>query len=853
MATNDDLEKRNAQVVKEENKSPKQRLKSFSFRRGSSGSGKAKTTIIDAPVVHVRRPRDLLDAVYALLGVAAIVLLTVYAHSTTEGIQNDLHEVYRKFSDFFLVPFSLFQAFVAIVIPAVLLFHLVSKRQYRQIVAAGIAFGLAVLFASMAIWGILEIDQEELTSSFTAVLSGVETITIPTSIAGLAGTLSASGPRRQSRAIKGGWNLLWFAIAVLVVSGQVALAGAVVSVLLGRLAGLLTRYLFGVQSERAYGKDLLTALTTIGLDPQSLTRVMPSSSAVNSELVVESKPSSVEAITQSADARAYILHQEDGRCYDVVVLDSDRHLLGNINRLWNSLRIRGFQSSSTMSLRTATEHAALMYYSAANAGVSSPKLTAVSRAKNSSILVLEHLPEVAPINSYQGRELTDEVLADLWRQLLKAHAAGITHRKITDSSLLISKNKDAGQQCWITGWESGEIATSSLSKLIDRVQLLTLMAIRVGSDRAVAAALKSLTVEQVISLGPLLQTVVLPAAVKNQLSKSKSVLSELREALLDLMPESVIEQANIKRFSAKSVFTLAATLVALYVVFTQLNAEQLSLMTEPRNLWYLALAFAIGLGTWLGGTLTLVAFSPAKLPFLKVFLVQVAASFLALVTPSGVGAAAFNLRVLNRHGVKTSIGVATVALIQVAQFLVTLLLLFIMFAFNGDDGALQSLPSDTLGLVALAVLGVVGILFTIPQTRGWILKKWVPTLRQIWPPLIEVLGSPWRMTVGLLGNVLITLSFVFAFQVCLYAFGIEASLLEVSVVYLLGNTLGSMAPTPGGLGTIEAALIAAATTGLGASAASVTSAVILFRLATYWARIPFGWLSMRYLQNRGDL
>ena len=32
-----------------------------------------------------------------------------------------------------------------------------------------------------------------------------------------------------------------------------------------------------------------------------------------------------------------------------------------------------------------------------------------------------------------------------------------------------------------------------------------------------------------------------------------------------------------------------------------------------------------------------------------------------------------------------------------------------------------------------------------------------------------------------------------------------------------------------------------------------TSVTILFRVATYWARIPIGWGAMRFLQRKGDL
>jgi uncharacterized membrane protein YbhN (UPF0104 family) len=43
------------------------------------------------------------------------------------------------------------------------------------------------------------------------------------------------------------------------------------------------------------------------------------------------------------------------------------------------------------------------------------------------------------------------------------------------------------------------------------------------------------------------------------------------------------------------------------------------------------------------------------------------------------------------------------------------------------------------------------------------------------------------------------------------------------------------------------------TTTAGVPAAIATSAVVLFRVATYWARIPIGWVAMRYLQKNNEL
>ena len=75
------------------------------------------------------------------------------------------------------------------------------------------------------------------------------------------------------------------------------------------------------------------------------------------------------------------------------------------------------------------------------------------------------------------------------------------------------------------------------------------------------------------------------------------------------------------------------------------------------------------------------------------------------------------------------------------------------------------------------------------------------------------------------------------------------SLVVIGAVYLASAALAAAAPTPGGLGAIESALIAGLT-GVGMQAGPAVSAVLLYRLTTYWLPILPGWLSWRFLQRR---
>jgi uncharacterized protein (TIRG00374 family) len=71
-------------------------------------------------------------------------------------------------------------------------------------------------------------------------------------------------------------------------------------------------------------------------------------------------------------------------------------------------------------------------------------------------------------------------------------------------------------------------------------------------------------------------------------------------------------------------------------------------------------------------------------------------------------------------------------------------------------------------------------------------------------------------------------------------------------VYLAGAAVGFLAPTPGGLGAVEVGL----STGLvaaGMASSPAVSAVLLFRLATFWVPVPFGWVALNALRRRQAL
>ena len=127
-----------------------------------------------------------------------------------------------------------------------------------------------------------------------------------------------------------------------------------------------------------------------------------------------------------------------------------------------------------------------------------------------------------------------------------------------------------------------------------------------------------------------------------------------------------------------------------------------------------------------------------------------------------------------------------------------------------------------------------------------------PTLGQVLPRLLDVAQQPVKLARGIGGALLLSLSYILCLAVCVAAFGQSVPIAGIAVVYLTGSAIGSILPTPGGIGGVEAALTAGLTAA-GLPGAVAVSAVLLFRLLTFWLPVPFGWAALNYLERQQAL
>ena len=180
---------------------------------------------------------------------------------------------------------------------------------------------------------------------------------------------------------------------------------------------------------------------------------------------------------------------------------------------------------------------------------------------------------------------------------------------------------------------------------------------------------------------------------------------------------------------------------------------------------------------------------------------------------------------------------------------VSLLIAFTIWAGRSAFGSLK-LPDWHIFAIGVGVVAVMAMIcFAVPYIRHLVLGKAVPLIRRAGHGIGDVMRRPAKLAMLLGGSTIVTLSYI----TCLYfagrAFGMTLGYATVGAVYLAGSAVATAAPTPGGLGAVEAALIAGLVAA-GVNKEIAVPAVFLFRFATFWLPILPGWLCFHWLRKQ---
>jgi undecaprenyl-diphosphatase len=436
----------------------------------------------------------------------------------------------------------------------------------------------------------------------------------------------------------------------------------------------------------------------------------------------------------------------------------------------------------------------------------------------------------------------------LWTEVDRLHHAGIAHRSLRAANVMVGNDG----QPWVTDFSFSELTATQRQKDLDLAELIASLATLVGGEQAVASAAAVIGADGLTPAVPLLQPLALSAGTRRAIGHHDGLLAETRSAAAAASGGTSQELARIQRVRPRTLLTIAALAAAFYFILPQLAQVGSSWHAIQSAHWvWVPVVIAMSVLTYLASAVSLIGGVPGWVPFWPTVLTQAASSFINRVSPANVGGMALNARFLQKSGVDPAAGVAAVGLSALAGAVVhgILLVLFFALASRGLTHAFK-LPSASKLLLILAVLAaLVGILLATRRGRRFAATRGLKALRSASASLRGVAASPVKLAMLLGGSVAVTLAYIGGLAASVQAFGGGAGFAEIGAVYMAASAIAAASPTPGGLGAIEAALVAGLT-GVGLSSGAAVSAVLTYRLATYWLPVAPGWISLGFLQRR---
>nr|WP_203691458.1 lysylphosphatidylglycerol synthase transmembrane domain-containing protein [Streptomyces sp. SID12488] len=289
---------------------------------------------------------------------------------------------------------------------------------------------------------------------------------------------------------------------------------------------------------------------------------------------------------------------------------------------------------------------------------------------------------------------------------------------------------------------------------------------------------------------------------------------------------------------------LPLLLVAVVAVrHRQVLADGFGQLATAKWPWLLAAAGATCL-TWVAAAVSRQGAVVERLPRLRLLATQFAAGSANHLLPTGLGAGAVNLRFMTVCGLPLARSSAALALYLLAEVVGRLgLLAALLIAFPHALRLGSLVPGTALGplLVGICVVlpAAVGALVCVRRLR----TTAVSFLRTALGEARSVHMRPSR-ALALWGG---SLAFPALQAAGLAAVGTALRLpvpaWHVALAYLAATVAVALIPTPGGIGSVEAALIVALVA-VGGPVAVATAVVLAFRIITVWVPLLPGALTL---------
>lgn len=766
-----------------------------------------------------RRTNDILRLILALLFLAVVITGSVITRPQWIALEKSISQIVGVLSPTQSDVVYLIYGLAIVALPFMILIGLIVAGQWKLLGAYAAAGLSAIVLLSISGTG-LAAPRWHFEGLDRLTTLPAQLLDDPRWIGMLAAVLTVSGPWLPARWRRWWWALLLAFVPIHLVISAIVPARSLVGLAVGWVVGALVVLVVGTPALEVPLEGAVRALAKSGFVVSRLAVVRP---AGRGPLILSADG---EHLGETAQIELYGPHQRSG---------------GALRQLWGKVKLRDAETAPMLtSMRRAVEHRALLGIAIGEAGLANTATVAVAPLSRGWMLYSHRPPRGTPID--ECAKTTP--VGRLWESLRILNDRRIAHGDLRSHQITVEDDV-----VMFGGFGSAEYGATDAQLESDIAQLLVTTSALYEPKSAVRAAIEVFGKDTILSASRRLTKVAVPRPIRRSIPDAGAVISSARAEVKRQTGADQIKPQTITRFTRGQIVQLVLFGALVYVAYPFIStAPTFFSQLRTANWWWALLGLLVSALTYVGAAAALWACADGMVNFWTLSIAQVANTFAATTTPAGVGGLALSTRFLQKSGLSAMRATAAVALQQSVQVIAHLALLVLFSAAAGASMNLRHfVPRATLlYLIAGIALGIVGTFLFVPTLRKWLANEVRPKLNEVVSDLVKLAREPRRLALILLGCAGTTLGAALALWASVEAFGGGTTFVAVTVVTMVGGTLASAAPTPGGVGAVEAALIGGLAA-FGVPAAVSVPSVLLYRMLTCWLPVFVGWPVMRWL------
>jgi glycosyltransferase 2 family protein len=540
-----------------------------------------------------------------------------------------------------------------------------------------------------------------------------------------------------------------------------------------------------------------------------------------------------------------------GEAIELAVYGRDASDARVLAKLWRFCLYRDSGPTLIMDRLQQVEHEAYLTLMAERAGVLVPDVLAAGRfGPSRDAALVTRVPDGPALSQADSAGLTDGTLDEILLAVLRLRDAGIAHGALGGDTIVVS-----GQGVCVRSFRRASTSAPASRLDTDLAAVLAALAVRAGVKRTGAAAARVLDADTARGALVHLQRPALDPGTVAALQHHKDLLPRLREAVAAGAGIDVPKLAEAKRISWANLLFAVGSLIGIWAIIGVLSGAGDSLEAIKGASWgWVALAFIFAQLPVVAEGWALTGAAAGQLPFGRCVALETSNTFTALV---GGDVAVFALRVrfFQRQGYDAEAAVSAGAIATTASWTVKTLLFLIAlpFAAGTFHAPTGSGGSQAAVWIILAVILAAGIAATlialVPKLRRLASRRIRPHLLNIWANVKIIAAEPHKIVYVLTGSTLAQLLVILALGASLHAVGQHASIATLITVNTVAAIVGGAVPVPGGLGVVEAGLIAGLTSA-GIPQDQAVAAVLIQRFCTSYLPPVWGWITLAWMRRR---